>query len=195
MTNNNYEIRRGIRYVLSAVVIFILLGYANENANGNVYDLMPLKSEIICVAPSVVLQDGMDNVSLIYINNTSAKIRINATGDYTTYNFAISIVNTISENYNVKLEVYNSQNIERLSNVTILLHNNETSSAQIIISEGAIVRSSGDFYNLSSFSTIYIKVENLKESRDGESYLHIHLQMNEPNTSIYTLYIITFELV
>jgi hypothetical protein len=43
---------------------------------------MSVGSNIGCSAPSVILQEGLDDVSLIYANCTSAKIIIDATTEY-----------------------------------------------------------------------------------------------------------------
>jgi hypothetical protein len=154
---------------------------------------MILQSNISAEAPSVVLQNGTDNVSFIYGNNTSAKVTVNATSSFTTYNYTLDIANNDAANKNAKLEVYDSSNINRVSNATIILHNNSSYSTQIIITGGSIEQTSGNYYNLSSSSTIHIKVENLKESADGISYFYTYLRIQTPNTTTYTLYTITFE--
>jgi hypothetical protein len=78
--------------------------------------------------------------------------------------------------------------------LTVLLHDNNTFVTQIVIENGVITQASGNFYILNGFSTAYVKVENLKESQDGESHLYVYLRIKIPIGTIYTLYFITFEL-
>ncbi|MEM2675166.1 MAG: hypothetical protein QXT10_01525 [Candidatus Bathyarchaeia archaeon] len=161
---------------------------------GDICDFMNVESNIGCTIPTVILQEGFDDVSLIYSNGTSAKITINATAEYETYNHTLRVFNNASETYEIILEICSYQNINRLSNLTILFHDNYTSSTQITISNGSVIQASGNFYTLNGLSKVFIKVENLRESQDGESYLYIHLRIRVPNKGIYTLYLITFEL-
>lgn len=161
---------------------------------GDVYDFMNVESIIGCIIPPVVLQEGFDNVSLIYSNGTSAKITINATAEYKTYNYTLSVFNNASETYEIRLEVYDYQNINRLSNLTILFHDNYTSSIQIMITNGVVIYAGGSFYVLNGLSKVFIKVDNLREIQNGESYIYVHLRIRVPNKSIYTLYLINFEL-
>lgn len=180
-------------YVWLALMLLIVSSFSTRNVLGQTYDFMVLQSNISAVTPSVVLQNGTDNVSFIYANNTSAKVTVNATSSFATYNYTLDIVNNDAVNKNVKLEVYDSFNITRITNSTIILHNNESSSTQIIIADGSIAQPSGDYYDLSGSSTIHIKVENLKESADGISYFYTYLRVQTSNTTTYTLYTITFE--
>lgn len=194
MEKNSLDFKKLHAYVWLVLILPILLNYAFRPASGATYDIMRIESNFTCVSPSVVLQNGTDGISFIYANNTSAKISVNATTVYKTYNYSLNIVNNVSDNYDVKLEVYNSQNTGRISNATIILHNNSTFSEQIIIDGGVITQSNGNFSSLNASSTIHIKVEDLKESQDGDSYLYVYLRIKVPNTSVSTLYIITFEL-
>jgi hypothetical protein len=180
-------------YVWPVLALLVLSSYSTRNVLGQTYDYMILHSNISTEAPSVVLQNGTDNVSFIYANNTSAKITVNATPSFATYNYTLDMVNNDAGNKNVKLEVFGSSNINRVSNATIILHNNSTFSTQIIITDGSITQTSGEYYNLSSSSTIHVKIQDLKESADGNSYFHTNLRIQEPSTTTYTLYTITFE--
>lgn len=191
--NGQYKIKK-IRCLSLVIAMLVFSCYLHNCVLGEVYDFMSVGSNIGCSAPSVILQEGLDDVSLIYANYTSAKIIIDATTEYKTYNYTLSIVNNVSENYEIRLEVYDHQNINRLSNLTVLLHDNNTFVTQIVIENGVMTQASGNFYILNSFSTAYVKVENLKESQDGESHLYVYLRIKILNGTIYTLYFITFEL-
>jgi len=176
-----------------ALTLLISQGYMLQDAAGSISYFMSLQPSTLISPPPVTLQNGTDNVSFIYTNSTSAKISINATSNFTTYNYTLEIVNNVSNDWKVRLEVYSSSNISRISNATIILHDNAAFSTQVVVSNGSITQSSGNYYNLFASSMIYIKVENLKESAEGLSLLHAHLRIRKPNTTTYTLYTITFE--
>ncbi|NIV43832.1 hypothetical protein GWN49_02950 [Candidatus Bathyarchaeota archaeon] len=180
-------------YVWPVLALLVLASYSTRNVLGQTYDYMILQSNLSTEAPGVVLQNGTDNVSLVYLNDTSARIAVNATLSFATYNYTLDIVNTDAGNKNAKLEVFDSSNINRVSNATIILHNNSSSSTQITIVDGSITQTSGEYYSLSTSSTIHVKIQDLKESADGNSYFHTYLRIQEPNTTTYTLYTITFE--
>ncbi|MEM2912627.1 MAG: hypothetical protein QW146_09015 [Candidatus Bathyarchaeia archaeon] len=154
---------------------------------------MRLQSYSIVVAPEVVLQNGSDNVSYVYASNTSAKISINASPTSTTYNYTLNIVNiNVSQNWNVKLEVFEA-NLNNTLSVGIVIHDGITPKTQIIVDSGILTQTQGDYYELAGSLTLYIGVQNLQQEENALSLLHAYLIIQIPNTSIYTLYIITFE--
>ena len=112
-----------------------------------------------------------------------------------TYDNVLKIVNQIPDSWQVNLKVYNSLNIGRLSSLNISLHDG-TSSNQIAISSGSIIKSEGEPHDLPGGlgSTIYISISNLQATTTDTSYLYVYLKIQEPNTTIYILYIIVFEI-
>jgi len=154
---------------------------------------MEMRSNATCILPSVILQDGADNVSFVYTNNTSAKITINAAEESQTYNYTLNILNNSSNNYEVKLEVSGNPNATRISSAVIGFYDNSTFYNQIIISNGHIVQPSGTYINLTNSSLLHIKIENLQESENGDTYFYVYMWIKENNSSIYTLYVIIFE--
>lgn len=194
MHRNQSKFKRLRLCVWLALTLFLLLNCTFRFALGTVNDFMRVQSNNSCILPSIILQNGTDNVSLVYESQTSAKITINATTEPTTYNYTLNILNNASENCEAQLELYDNANITRIANATIILHDNSTSLNQIIISNGDATQSSGDFYSLNGSSTIYIKVKDLKQSQDGSCFLHVYLRVRLNDTSVYTLYTITFEL-
>lgn len=181
-----------LQYVLLAIALLVIVGRASKNAFADVNDFMNLDSNIGCETPLVTLENGTDQISTIYTNNTSAKISVNATLTSSTYNYSLNIVNNNASFWEVRLEYFNYTNISRV-NTTIILHNNSTSSEQITIS-GGNVNQSNNYYNLTSEVTIHIGVMNLIENlSEGTTILHVYLRIKAPNTTTYTLYIIMFE--
>jgi hypothetical protein len=112
-----------------------------------------------------------------------------------TYDHVLKVVNQVADNWTVNLQVYDSFNIDRLSSLNISLHDG-ASSNQIAVSGGNITKSEGEPYNLPGGvnSTIYISMSNLQAITTGTSYLYVHLKIQVPNTSTYSLYVITFEI-
>lgn len=190
MMKNDCRAKR-LHHVWIAVALLFLFSLSCKSAFGNTYDLMNLDSDISCIVPLVVLEDGVNNTSTIYTNKTSAKITINATSTPSTYNYSLNIVNNGEDLKEVRLECFDFTNVSRV-NATILLHNNATSSNQITIS-GGTVNQTNEYYDLAGNATIHLGVQNLVESEEGTTILKVYLRIKTPNTSTYTLYIITFE--
>ena len=110
-----------------------------------------------------------------------------------TYDYVLKVVNQKTDNWTVNLQVYDNSNIDRLSNATISFHDGSTSD-QIIIDGGVITQSQGPQYDLLDSATIYISISNLQATTIGTSYLYVYLKILVPDTSTYSLYIITFEI-
>lgn len=110
-----------------------------------------------------------------------------------SYDYVLKIVNQVTDNWKVNLEVCSSSNIGRLSNLTISFHDGSTSD-QIIINNGIITQSVGPQHDLLSSVTIYISISNLQATNSEISYLYVYLEILAPNTSTYNLFIITFEI-
>lgn len=179
-------------YVLLALLLLVISGYPCKEVLGNINDYMNLNSNTSCVTPLVTLENGANQTSTIYANNTSARISISATSVQSTYNYSLNILNNNASLWKVRLEYFNYTDINRV-NTTISLHNNYTSSEQITICGGNI-NQTDNYYNLTSNAMIHIGVMNLVENaQEGTTILHIYLRIKTPNTTTYTLYIITFE--
>lgn len=187
---NNCKAKR-LHHVWIVIALLVLFSFTCKTAFGNTYDLMNLKSNIACIVPLVVLEDGANNTSTIYTNNTSAKITINAISTLSTYNYSLDIVNNGVDLRKVRLECFDSTNVSRV-NATMLLHSNVTSSTQITIS-GGTVNQTNEYYDLAGNATIHLGIQNIVESEEGTTILQVYLRIKIPNTSTYTLYIITFE--
>ncbi|MEM2972352.1 MAG: LamG domain-containing protein, partial [Candidatus Bathyarchaeia archaeon] len=109
------------------------------------------------------------------------------------YNDALRIANQVANNWEINLKIYNSTNINRISNLNINLHDGNSTN-QITIKEGVIAKSEGEPHNLAGQTTMYISINNLKANATGTSHIHVYLKIKVPNTSTYTLLIITFEI-
>ena len=180
-----------LHYVWIAAALLILFGFSCKGAFGTTYDFMNLKSNIKCIVPLVVLEDGANDTSTIYTNSTSARITISATSTPSTYNYSLNIVNNGANIEEVRLECFGSENVSRV-NATMLLHDNVTSRTQITISGGTI-NQTNKYYNLTGNATIHLGIQDLVESEEGTTILHAYLRIKTLNTSTYDRYIITFE--
>jgi len=180
------------RYVILTVALLLCLGYLAVSVLGTVSDFMYLYSNSSYETPLVVLEDGSDQISTVYADGTSAKIAIDATGVSSTYNFSLNVVDYNASLWEVTLEHFSYTDLS-LVNVSVILHSNSTLSDQITVSGGNI-NQTGNYYNLTSNSTIHLGVTDLVEnSVVGTTVLQTHLRIRVPNTTTYTLYIITFE--
>ncbi len=189
MKGNSSKIK--LLRILLAVAISLMLSYSCKKVSGNVYDLMNLNSNFSCEAPTVVLGNGANSTSTIYENSTSATITINATSSLLTYNYSLNITNNGSSLWETKLECFETTNTNRV-NTTIVLHNDSTSSEQIYLN-GSLSQTD-NCYNLTINSTIYIGVMNLVENfSEGATVLQVYLRMRIPDTTTYTLYIVTIK--
>jgi len=162
------------------------------------------------------LNSGWNNVSVSsYLNSSTFTIRFKGgteTGDTTqdswnidatllhvwtveTYDYVLKVVNQVADNWTVNLKLYNSSNIGRLSSLNISLHDG-TSSNQIAVSSGSIVKSEGEPYALlgGAGSTVYMSMSNIQATTSGTSYIYVYLKILVPDTSTYSLYVITFEI-
>ena len=74
----------------------------------------------------------------------------------------------------------------------MLLHDNVTSSTQITIS-GGTVNQTNEYYNITGNATIHLGIQDLVESEEGTTILHVYLRIKTLNTSTYDRYVITFE--
>lgn len=180
-----------LRYFLLAIALSVVFFCPCRKASGDINDFMKLNSYMDCVVPLVILQNGTNNVSIIYMNDTSAKISIDATPTASTYNYSLNITNNNASLWEVRLEYFDYPG-QNYTNSTIILHNDTTSLWQIEI-EGENINQNNTYYNLTNTSTIYIGVQNLVENSPGTTVLSTHLRIKNPNTTIYTLYTITFE--
>jgi len=174
------------------LILFVILVVS---VNGSVCDNLNYQAlPISCETPKVILQPGTAGTSTIYTNNTSAKVSVTApvlTPTY--YPNVLKVVNEVTEAWNISLRVYDSSNIDRLSNATISFHDG-SSSDQIIVNNGNITQSEGALYNLPGSATIYISISNLQANTTDISYLYVYLKIQAPNTWAYDLFIIVFEI-
>jgi hypothetical protein len=174
--------------VLLVLTLLISAIYFPYNAKASTYSINLLKNFLTIEHPYVILQNGTDNVSDIYLNGTSAKIRIT---NSSTYNYSLNIVNNNSSSWKVKLECFNSSGLN-YTNATIVLHNNTTSFWQIKI-EGGSLSQNNAYFDLAVNATIYIGVQNLVSVSSGTTILNTYLRIKIPDKTTYALYIITFE--
>jgi hypothetical protein len=111
----------------------------------------------------------------------------------TNNRYVLRVVNQAVENWKVNLIAYSCSNLSRLVNMTISFSDGAISD-QIIINNGIITQQEGPLYDLESYTTIYISIGNIQTTTSGTTYVHVYLKVLVPNTSVYNLLIITFEI-
>ena len=175
------------------ITIILLLVYQLPYTSGASYYALKTYSSAPIKPPVVILVNGSDNVSVIYVNNTSAKISINATSNTSTYNYSLNIINQNTSSWEIKIEYFYFNYANNGVNTTIILHDNSTSRQQILINGGTI-NQTNEYYTLASTATAHIGVMNLIENApSGTATIKAHLRIKTPNVTTYTLYVITFE--
>ncbi|MCK4953296.1 hypothetical protein KAS14_05890 [Candidatus Bathyarchaeota archaeon] len=100
-----------------------------------------------------------------------------------TYDYVLSVVSQKNYHQNISLNLYDSTNIERLTNCTVWFHDS-TTSVQIEIIDGSLISSTGDWYNLTAFGESRIALY-AEESNFGTSILYIKLEAVKGNSIIY----------
>jgi hypothetical protein len=155
----------------------------------------------INTSPQFYTSNGKAKINVTGVKSTTTQFQqkinqIKLTYQYnasSTYNYVLEVVNKVSNNWTVNLQVYNSTNINRLSSLNISLHDG-TSSNQIAITGGSIIQPEGPPYNLAGNATIYISISNLQATTTDTSHLCVYVKILVPNTSTYNLFIIVFEI-
>ena len=150
---------------------------------------MTIQAATLVSSPRVTLQNLTAN-SVIYTNNTSAKITV---PDGTNNLDVLKILNQTSDDWQLQLIKYDDTNIGRLTNCTIWFHDESTTSVQIKIIDGEYNQTVGGYYNLVGNGVDRITI-TASTNATGTSYIYTYLRILKPNTSTYALYIITFEI-
>jgi hypothetical protein len=140
-------------------------------------------------SPPVTLQNITNSIT--YTNNTSAKVTVS---DDTTNIDVLQILNQTYSDRQLTLIKHVDNNISRLTNCTIWFSHTGTVSLQIKITDGQYVQTSGSNYSLFCDGADRIAI-TAATNATGTSYIQTHLKILEPNTSTYTLYVITFEII
>jgi len=109
------------------------------------------------------------------------------------FDYVLKTVNYVVDAWKIRLRAYDQTNIGRLSNCTIYFHNGGGVSRQIYILNGEYNQQFGNWYDLLGSGVTYIAVTNSATST-GTSYVYAYLEILVPNTSVYNLLIITFEI-
>jgi hypothetical protein len=186
-----------VEYSSFALLNIILIITLSASVYGSVYNMYYGEAlPISCETPRVILESGTVGASFIYANSTGAKVSVAAPCNASsTYDYVLKIVNQVTDNWTVNLQVYNSSRIDRLLSLNISLYDG-ISSNQITVSGGNITESEGEAYNLPGGvnSTIYISMSDLQANTPDTSYLYVYLKIKVPNTSTYNLFIVTFEI-
>jgi len=107
-----------------------------------------------------------------------------------SYDYVLQVANQVADAWKIRLSAYGQSNTIRLENCTIYFHNGGA-SRQIYINEGLYEQQVGNWYDLAASATDYIAI-TVKANSTGTSFIHVYLEILEPNTSIYIRYILRF---
>ncbi|MBS7606441.1 MAG: hypothetical protein QW502_02025 [Candidatus Bathyarchaeia archaeon] len=109
-----------------------------------------------------------------------------------TYDYVLKITNCIADSWIVRFRAYSEVNIGRLYNYTIYVYDGD-SSIQIQIIDGDYSQQCGSWLSLDGFGVIYVVV-SVSALELGISRIHTYLEINRPNTSVYNLMDVEFEV-
>lgn len=180
---NLREIEKSVCVVLTLFILFT----TPRIVSGSLFFCLTSNISASVSSPPVILQNVTN--SFIYTNYTSARVVVpNGTCDLSV----LKILNQTNDPWKLQLIKYSDNNVSRLTNCTIWVHNGDA-SVQIKIANGIYSKTSGDFYNFLPDMDTYITITSLTNS-SGISYIYTYLKILKPNTSTYFLYIIMFEL-
>ncbi len=162
------------------------------------------------------LNSGWNNISVSsYLTSSNFTIRFkggNETGDTTQnswdidatvlhvwteygpgdFNYVLNMTENHDSNWKVRLNAYDQSNIARLNNCSIYIYDG-SNSTQIVILDGAYENQTGPWFDLAALDTEYIWM-HVETSSAGISYVYADLEIRVPTATIYTRYIITFEI-
>lgn len=190
--------KKGFTYLLFSCVLLAqfmltLTLHLPNIAEAKVYSANLAVTSVMINEPSVKLENGNNSVSIVYLNNTSAKITITATNQSQTYYYALNINNIASQSWKVHLEYVDYTNLSCVD-ASVVLHNGTYELWQIKIEKGTISVNS-TVYDLPSNTTIYLGVQDVLGRSQGTMVLYANLKISYPNkTTTYMLYTIKFEL-
>lgn len=183
------QIRHSVWLVLT---VFILLCYISQGVVGTEKYSIQSQNYGTVILPPVLLQNGTVGISIIYMNNTSAKV--NTPASTPIYDYVLRIVNQVTDTWKIRLKAYAQNNIGRLNNCTINFHNaTNGTSHQILIANGSYTQQTGSWYDLKSSATVYMSM-TLQASDFQTSQIYVYLEILTPNRTTYAQYILTFEI-
>jgi hypothetical protein len=181
------KVKRVRRFIYIVLALFILLG-TQHIASGSTLFYIAIQTSTLVDLPPLILQNVTS--SFIYTNNTSAKVTVPSSGAELD---VLQIINQTSDNnWQLQLIKYNDTDITRLTNCTIWLHNETTTSVQIKIIDGIYNQTSGNLYEFTSNNTKITIIATTNAT--GTSLIYTYLKILKPDTSTYSLYTITFEI-
>lgn len=180
---NSVKIKSAVHLALA---LFVILEAPNF-ARGNIFYALTMEA-----TTSVSLSLALQNItnSYIYTGNTSAIVTVPSG----TANLdVLGILNQTSESWQLQLIAYADDSITRLTNCTIWIHNESTTSVQISIIDGAYNQLVGDYYTFIGGGADKIAI-TASTNATGTSYVYTYLKVLKPGTSTYSYYVITFEV-
>jgi hypothetical protein len=176
-----------IRQIVFIVLALSILLGKHHTASGSTFFYIPIQTSTSIDPPQVTLQNVTTNV-VVYTNNTSAKVTVlNNTNNLDV----LQTLNQTNDDWQLQLIKYNDTNIARLTNCSIWFHNETITSVQIEIINGSYNLTSGNLYDFTINTNITITAST---NTTGISLIHTYLKILKPDTSTYSLCIITFEI-
>ena len=182
---NSFDTVKKNKTCLCLVLTLLILLGTLDTATGSTFFCMTNQAITTTSSPSVTLENI--TCSFIYTNQTSARV---AVSNDTNNVDVLRLHNQTNEDWRLQLVKFDDSNASRLSNCTIWFRDGAT-SMQIRILNGVYSQTYGDPFNFTANSNITITAFT---NAGGISYIHTYLKILKPNTSTYSLCIVTFEI-
>ncbi|MDH3365502.1 MAG: hypothetical protein OEM29_05825 [Thermoplasmata archaeon] len=158
-------------------------------ASGSTEAIPTSKSEVISTfaAPEITVPSG-DRLLAVLTNPTGSGITFTiywGTGQVTyfettsDYDYVLRFINSGLVDYSVSLSVYSYSSIGRIVSMTVYLYS--PSTAEIVITDGAVTQSSGATMTRSASSTLYVQMQASANEHGSSSvvvYVSISLGTN-----------------
>ena len=176
---------RKIVYLLITLILIGTIGIAK----GSTYFSIEAQALALASSPLVILQNITN--SQVLTGNTSAIVSVsNGTNNLDV----LQVLNQTNDAWQLQMTKYSDDNINRLTNCTIWLNNGSAPNTQIQVIDGEYTQVSGDYYTLEGNGADSIAL-TVTTNATGTTYIYTYLKILTPNTSTYSLYAITFEII
>jgi len=174
--------------IVCLLITLILLGTICI-AKGNTYFSIKAQALALASSPLVILQNITN--SQVLTGNTSATVTVsNGTNNLDV----LQVLNQTNDAWQLQIIEYSDDNINRLTNCTIWLNNGSVPNTQIQVIDGQYTQVSGNYYTLEGNGADSITL-TVTTNATGTTYIYACLKILTPNTSTYSLYAITFEII
>jgi hypothetical protein len=147
------------------------------------------------VTPTNIVKRGFDYTRVYLTIDPSPSLSLSSEeAAKRSYDYVLKIYSTVTNPLQIRLKKYSESNINRLLECTLYFHNSsDGNSDQIRIQNGTYTQTTGNWYNLAPSQSIFIAVW-ARVNSTSLTNIYTYLEVEAPNTTTYTQYIIEFDI-